>query len=242
MNKLSKMFKSYLVRFAFRAAVFIVVLTTYFLDKSQLDFTSAKGQADFFAPIWIFWLILILEMLIQINPNSKVSRGCLKQFGKFYVKSDETYEREELKAAVRKRDKSALKVLAAWVVLNLAFGAAYMAGIIHVEEMVLLSAVYYLSDLICVIFFCPFQEFFMKNKCCVTCRIFAWGQPMITTPMIFIRHFYSWTLFGIALLVALGWEYKYRKYPERFFEKTNMNLRCSNCPDQMCRIKISSKR
>lgn len=237
MEKVSQMFKIYFKRLVFRTVIFLTVLTIYIMNKSLLDFTSIWTNSHIFAPTRIFWFIILIEMIIQINPKSKISRGCLKQFQRYYKETNEDYDRKELKNAVHQNNLGAIKVLIVWVILNLGIGILYLNKIIGIEEMVLLCAIYYLSDLICVILFCPFQRFLMKNKCCVTCRIFAWGHPMMTTPLIFIMHFYSWSLFGIALYIAIRWEYTYRKYPERFFEETNINLRCINCTDKMCKVK-----
>lgn len=237
MEKVSKMFKSYINRFVFRATIFIVVLTIYIIDKPLLDFTSVWSKTHIFSPTRIFYLVILIEMFIQVNPRSKISRGCLKQFKRYYKKNDIVYDKKELMNTIHQKNRGAIKVLVVWVAFNLVFGVLYFKKIIGVEEIMLLCAAYYLCDLICVIFFCPFQKFLMKNRCCVTCRIFAWGHPMLTTPLIFVKHFYSWSLFGFALCVAARWEYTFYKHPERFLETINVNLNCINCIDKMCEVK-----
>ena len=97
---------------------------------------------------------------------------------------------------------------------------------------------YYLCDLICVLFFCPFQTFLMGNRCCVNCRIFAWGSWMMATPMAFIPHWFSWSLVGLGLVVLVVWEVRFRRYPERFWFGSNKLLQCAHCQEQLCRYKF----
>ncbi|MBO6169693.1 MAG: hypothetical protein J6O51_06945 [Bacteroidales bacterium] len=60
---------------------------------------------------------------------------------------------------------------------------------------------------------------------------------MMFTPMIFIRHFFSWTLFWMSVLVLIRWEIVYARYPERFWDGSNRTLRCTKCADKTCQIK-----
>ena len=81
----------------------------------------------------------------------------------------------------------------------------------------------------------------MKNKCCVNCRIYDWGHFMMFTPMLFIKNFYSWSLFFTALVVLINWEISYAKHPERFFAGSNKRIQCENCKDKSCQIKNGIK-
>jgi hypothetical protein len=89
---------------------------------------------------------------------------------------------------------------------------------------------------ICMLFFCPFQRY-MENRCCVNCRIFDWGHFMMFTPMVFIKNFFTWTLFLTSIIVLIRWELTYAKYPERFWCESNETLRCENCRDKLCQVK-----
>lgn len=230
------LFTYYNVKLAIRLAVLAAAVVVYFIDKNMLDFTGEWNWKNFL-PMCIIWLILMIEVILQLNPCSKVSKGCLKQFPSHYVAPAGGYDKEELKRRVKYKDRGALKVLIVWVLLNGIFATLYFMGILGVPEMVLLSLFYYVADLICVIFYCPFQHFFMKNRCCVTCRIFAWGIPMMLTPMFWIFSFYSTSLSVMAVVATLMWEIVYHKHPERFLEMSNAALQCANCKDKMCKIK-----
>ena len=88
--------------------------------------------------------------------------------------------------------------------------------------MLLFTVLYYLCDVIRIVFYCPFQKLFMKNKCCVTCRIFAWGTIMTVTPLIFVPSVYSLEPCGAgARVCTVAWEVTYHRHPERFCEETN---------------------
>ncbi len=230
------LFTVYNFKLAVRVVVFITAIVIYCLNKELLDFTS-EWQWTHISPMHILWVVLMVEILLQLNPCSKVSKGCLKQFPSHYMAPEGGYDKEELKRQVKYKDKGAIKVLIVWVLFNAIFAALYFCHILGVPEMVLLSLFYYVADLICVIFYCPFQKFFMKNRCCVTCRIFAWGIPMMLTPMFWIFSFYSTSLSIMAVIATVMWEIVYHRHPERFLEISNAALQCANCKDKMCKIK-----
>lgn len=60
---------------------------------------------------------------------------------------------------------------------------------------------------------------------------------MMFTPMLFIKNFFSWSLFFTSCIVLLHWEIIYAKYPERFWSGSNRKLECANCKDKICKYK-----
>jgi hypothetical protein len=64
---------------------------------------------------------------------------------------------------------------------------------------------------------------------------------MMFTPMLFIKNFYSWSLFFTSVVVLIHWEIIYAQHPERFWEGSNLNLRCANCREKTCQIKTHIK-
>ena len=228
------MLRSYLVRFTFRALVLLCVFCAYLTDRSALDFTQSHVLLR---PINLLWVCFIVSFALQLSPRSRVSRGCLKQFPQYFSKIESVVDGFRLRTHLTRLDLGATRVALLWIALNLVFLVLYLRGIIGVPTLVLLSSFYYLCDLICIIFYCPFQKLVMKNKCCVTCRSFAWGTIMIATPLTFIPHFWSWSVVALALVCTVLWEVTYYKFPERFVEETNAFLACENCTDKMCVIK-----
>ena len=226
--------RRYILDFLFRAAVFGMIFGVYLYDKTLLDITR---QTRLFWPLSLLWIAVLVSMLAQLNPRSKLTTGCMKQYVSGFVPAG-GYDRDQLKQAVRDQNKGALKVALLWIVVNGLFGLLYVKKIFSAAELILLCALYYLCDLICVLFFCPFQTFLMKNRCCVNCRIFAWGSWMMAAPLVCIPHPYARTLVGASLLVLAVWEYRFAKYPERFWFGSNCLLRCDRCKEQLCRYKV----
>ena len=103
--------------------------------------------------------------------------------------------------------------------------------------LILIAIAYSVCDIICILFFCPFQTWFMKNRCCATCRIYNWDFAMMFTPFIFIPNWYTYSLLGCALILLLRWEITYKLHPERFSVSTNGCLDCSKCKEKLCQHK-----
>ena len=99
--------------------------------------------------------------------------------------------------------------------------------------LLMITMVFYVCDLICVLIWCPFR-LIVKAKCCTTCRIFNWDHLMMFSPMLMVSGFFSRTLLLMAIADWLIWELCIMMYPERFWENTNAALRCTNCTDKLC--------
>lgn len=231
--RLSQVTKHYLADFFFRLTVFLLIAALYFLRPELLDFT-APGLPSL--PLMGLWAAVLFSMLVQLNPKSKLTTGCLKQYPTRYAPAEQ-YDPGQLRQVVHNQNLGALKVAVVWLAVNLIFGALYHLKLLRSQTLLLLCALYYLCDLICVLFFCPFQFFLMHNRCCVNCRIFAWGSWMMAAPLMCVPHWYSWSLVGAGLLVLAVWETRYRRYPQRFWFGSNKNLQCANCTEQLCRYK-----
>ena len=109
-----------------------------------------------------------------------------------------------------------------------------MEGILDDGIMILLCSVYSVCDIVCILFFCPFQTWFMKNKCCSSCRIYNWDYAMMFTPLFFIRKSYTWSLLALSVALLIRWEVTFYLHPERYSEATNDYLKCSNCTEKLC--------
>ena len=235
MSTLSVVTRRYLREFTLRLAVFLLVGAVWLLDRSRLDFTGPFSLARW--PLYLLWAGVLSSMVAQLDPNSSLTAGCMKQYpGRFDPVPG--YDPEALRRAVKEQNRGARRVAVTWLTVNLIFGALYHLGLLRASDLVLLCALAYLCDLVCVLFFCPFQTFLMKNRCCVNCRIFAWGSWMMAAPLMCVPHWFSWSLFGTGLVVLLIWERRYRLYPERFWAGSNRLLQCARCQEQLCRYKV----
>jgi len=234
--KQSKMFTVYSLRLVFRCLVFLFIAALYLFRRDVLVAFVAPG---FFSSVGlreVLWIILMSGMLLHILPF-KITMSGLKSRRFTYSEPPEGYEIGDMYQYVQTMNKKAWQVILIWLLFNSVFALLYLLRVITEAEMLLLSCFYYLSDLICMLIYCPFQSHIMKNRCCVNCRIFDWGHFMMYTPMLFIKSFFSWSLFFTACIVLLRWEYVYISHPERFWNGSNASIRCENCKDKLCHVK-----
>lgn len=178
----------------------------------------------------ILWLLFTCEMIARFFPSGIRSPGCQKQFGRNFQKTGNT-------EIVVPDNHATVLVVFIWIVFNGIFGALHMLGILDDDFMLLLCSLFSVSDMICILFFCPFQSWFFKNRCCVTCRIYNWDFAMMFTPLFFVPGLYTWSLLGIAVVLLCFWEVIFFLHPERFSPETNAFLRCENCTEKLCRHK-----
>lgn len=142
--------------------------------------------------------------------------------------------RKRLVAFVKQSTKDAYYIAIIWILMVVGFAFAYRYTPMNHRIIMLISIGFYLSDVICVLFWCPFRVFFMKNRCCTTCRIFNWDHLMMFSPFLFIPGFFTWTLSGMAVLIFVAWEVSFFLHPERFWDESNDALVCRNCTDELC--------
>ncbi len=230
--KPTKTVKLHYLKLTFRSLLFLVALSLYVYNKIKgLDgYFGGFEQNDFV--LAFIWIVFIVEMILRFFPSKIESMGCQKQFAKNYKE----IPHKETKISAQPGIVT-FAVFSAWVALNAIIGVLYFTNIIDRGILLLICLAYSVCDVICILFFCPFQIWFMKNKCCVTCRIYNWDYAMMFTPLIYIPNIYAWTLLGVALVLLLKWEINYRRHPERFTEKTNRCLSCGMCTEKLCNQK-----
>ena len=233
-TSVSPVTRRYVREFFLRLAVFGLVLLTRVFAPERLTFTAPFRWSRW--PLAVLWAAVFVSMAAQLNPNSHLTAGCMKQYPARFDPAP-GYDPAALRLAVRRQDRGAAKVAAVWLAVNLIIGALYHRRALSAADLVVLCALAYLCDLVCVLFFCPFQTFLMGNRCCVNCRIFAWGSWMMAAPLMCVPHWYSWSLFGMGLAVLAVWEVRYRRHPERFWTGSNRLLQCGRCQEQLCRFK-----
>lgn len=237
----TEMLKTYMGGFFVRVCVFLAGLIVYILQKPFLESLIRQPIRMGITPIHVLWFMWMVIMLSHIFPKEKMTMALRKQHLEKYEEV-EGYSELELLRFVQDANIKAWKVLLIWLFFNAIFGALYLIGILDNTDLIMLSVFYFLCDYICILFYCPFQSEIMKNKCCVNCRIFEWGHFMMFTPMLFIKNFFSWSLFFTSCVVLLKWEIVYAKHPERFWRGSNKNLKCEHCKDRLCQFKNRLKR
>jgi hypothetical protein len=232
----TKMTKHYQIGFVFRICVFIATFAAYLFYKDELYGFVISPIRFGITPLHVLWLVFMLTMLSHLFPTDKLPMSLRKYLKETYVEVPDYSELELLKF-VQDQNKKAWIVMLVWLCFNAIWGVLYLFGILDNADLLMLTVFYYLCDYICILLYCPFQSVIMKNKCCVNCRIYDWGHFMMFTPMLFIKDFFSWSLFFTSLIVLIHWEYIYAKHPERFWVGSNQILKCKNCKDKTCQAK-----
>jgi len=229
--RISRISAIHYAKLVFRSLLFICAALDYILVRfggtnRELIYESIELLKYF------IWIIFALEMTLRFFPSRLESMGCQKQFSRNYIPAGKVPEEA-------KKDRSRLWVAIAWIALNAAIGGLYFVGWIDEGILILVSLAYSVCDMICILFFCPFQVWFMKNKCCGSCRIYNWDYAMMFTPLVFVGGLWSWSLVLLSLGLLLRWEISYKRHPERFYEESNAALACANCPEKLCHHKKS---
>lgn len=236
----TKMLTRYIVKLVLRITIFLTVLTCYILFRSKINDYLTRPFFDGIKPTHFLWVVFIGIMLCHIFPFKQLSMALRKKQAANFVIM-ENYSKDELKAYVKHQDRAALIVMVIWLAFNSIFGVLHIMNILNKADMLMLTTFFFLCDYICILFFCPFRTFIMKNKCCINCRIYDWGHFMMFTPMLFLRDFFGLTLFGMSLLVLINWELVFRLHPERFWSGSNKTIQCASCQDRTCQMKNKIK-
>ncbi len=223
-HKLTSTTTLHYVKLVLRSILFVGALTLYILNFAISE-EFIKYLYCFLAGVWLLYAI---EIFLRLFPSKIESPGCQKQFKKNYIPIN-----SEQKPQLQLWKRTFFAFLS-WIVLNGIIGVLYFVGIITPEILVLISLAYGVCDMICILFFCPFQTWIMKNRCCTTCRIYNWDFAMMFTPFIFIPNWYTWSLLSLSLILLLRWEITLRKHPERFATNTNEYIACKNCTEKLC--------
>lgn len=180
--------------------------------------------------IAVIWIVYTVEMISRFFPSRFESMGCQKQFRRNYRPTGQT--KPQLQSG-----KRTFSVVAVWFALNAVIGILYFIGILDEGILILISLAYGVCDMICILFFCPFQTWFMKNRCCTVCRIYNWDFAMMFTPYVFIPNAFTWSLLAMSLLLLGRWEITVHRHPERFSDQTNASVSCANCTEKLCHHK-----
>ena len=179
------------------------------------------------------WLLAILcglftfEMVLRFFPSHIESMGCQKQF---YT----NYKPRTNPNPIHRPKWRLITATAVWITLNALIFILYFTNVIDKGMMLIIALVYSVCDMVCILFFCPFETWFLKNKCCTTCRIYNWDYLMMFTPLIVIPHLAAKILVLFALILFLRWEITYWLHPEWFYEETNASLKCAHCTEKLC--------
>ena len=231
---MSRMRKLYTARLIGRCIALIACAVVALTRPEKFDVIKPGRFFSEFSPLHLLWGIWIFDMLAQLVPiKNKLSIGSIKLFPQNFRPIREKINTDALKKYIITTTQAAYQVMLIWVALIAIIGILYWKNIIGQLTLFMISVLFYVCDLICVLIWCPFR-LLMKTRCCTTCRIFNWDHLMMFSPMLFINSFFARSLFIMSLLAWLVWEVTIMLYPERFWEQTNGALKCANCTDKLC--------
>ena len=226
--------KRYFLRFGGRVLVLLACAALAILRPQTFDILDGMNFFSGFSILHLLWGVWMLDMLFQLLPiRHHIPLGSQKLFKFRFHPIREKINREALRNYIRSTTVSAYKVMILWFLLIAAIGVLYYTDILNATGLFMISALFYVCDLICVLFWCPFR-LLMRTRCCTTCRIFNWDHLMMFTPMLFLNGFYPRSLLLTSIAAWALWEICILLYPERFWEQTNTALRCSSCTDKLC--------
>ena len=226
--------KRYIFRLVARSIIFVLCCLLYILRREEFEVLRGWNFFREFSWLHLLWLVWVVDTLQQIVPiKNKLPLGSMKLFRSRFKPIRDRVNYEALHSYIVTTTKAAYKVFLIWCAGLCVIGVLYYAGILDRGGLFLVSAAFYVCDLICVLIWCPFR-LLMRTRCCTTCRIFNWDHLMMFTPMIFLGGFYAVSLISLAFLAWLVWELCIMMYPERFWDKSNAALRCSECTDKLC--------
>ena len=231
-RRLSLISTMHYIKLVYRSCLLLAAVAVYVVSRVRTGSGTMESLTRYPLVLAAIWVVFAVEMVLRFFPSKFESMGCQKQFGKNYdpVPEGETPPRGQ-------GSRGVAAVAASWIALNGAIGALYFTHVIDAGILLLISLTFSVCDMICILFFCPFQTWFMKNKCCTTCRIYNWDYPMMFTPLIFLPGIFTWSLVGLALALLAKWEIAYHAHPERFYETANQSLACRNCREKLCHHK-----
>lgn len=227
---------AYLIKFAMRLSAFAVMIYLYIRDKKQFFKYTTASVKDGINFMHIMWCVFMGLMILHLIPAGFLSMGACKCRKSSYV-SNPDYSEYELLKFVHDENIKAMRSMICWLVGLGIIGTLYFMGILGKPELILLVGFFFICDYICILIFCPFQTFGLKDRCCVNCRIYDWGHFFMFSPMVFIDTFYSRSLFYMGTAVLVHWEFIWTNHPERFWFGSNQTLNCKNCTDKTCQIK-----
>ena len=231
---MSKTRKIYFARLVGRCIIFILCIWAWLVKPDIYFVLNGMNFFKTLSPLHLLWAIWVVDMFLQIVPiKNKVPVGSQKLFANHFRPIRDKINHEALRSYIVATTKAAYKVFILWCLLIAGIGALYYFGVIDQIGLFMISVLFYVCDLICVLIWCPFR-LIMKNRCCTTCRIFNWDHLMMFSPLIFTNGFFTVSLVMMSVAAWLVWELCVMMYPERFWDHSNVALQCSECTDKLC--------
>ena len=197
---------------------------------SDEPFINEKAGA---AVVYSVSTVFTIEMIARLLPIKLFeSIGTVKHYKRYYSPR-KTETPTDRKIFYKRSFREIAPVAVFWVLLNGIFVILLKLSLIGESVMILLSLIFGVGDLVCVLFVCPFK-LMMKNRCCSSCRIYNWDMLFLVTPLIFTRNAAFILPISLAFVIFLLWEVSFYLHPERFYPEGNGRLLCAECREKQC--------
>jgi len=228
----------------YRILLLMVAICLFVFSREKLNFTAIFQLSLNGWFIWLVWLTLVFHMLYRLIPNKRISIGARKHYACSYRAAIPNGSGpENIQISPEQLHKGALLCALGWFIISAAVVIAlYFFNMLTPATIITIALTYAAFDVVFILFLCPLRLFFMRNRCCVVCRIYNWDYFMICAPLIVYPHFFSLSLFLLSAAVLLRWEIALRKNPHFFLKEYNVNLSCESCEDKLCRYNYKSGR
>ena len=231
---ISEFRRRYQHKFTFRCLIFLATVLLFFLRPEEFEVMSGWNFFRRFSLLHPLWLLWMVDMVLQLIPCRRYLPLGSQKFLLKSFRPRAIFNPQKLLDYIKKCNRDTLRVGLCWLGLTGIIGVLAVLRVLSRPMLFLFVVAFYVCDLICVLFWCPFRVWFMKNRCCTTCRIFNWDHMMMFSPFLFVPGFYTWSLVLGGFLVFLVWEASFSLHPERFWEGSNEALQCANCTDRLC--------
>ena len=205
-RRLSAISTVHYLKLVFRSLLLICATLAYIISRIKGDSISFEDLEDKPIIIGVIWVVFVTEIILRFFPSKLESMGCQRQFFK-------NFKPTEAKEPIKQPLKITLFIAALWLSLNAIFGILYYTHLIDEGILLLISLLFSVCDMICILFYCPFQTLIMKNKCCSSCRIYNWDYAMMFTPLIFVKSFYTLSLFGKFRYISIPKDFRKTQMP-----------------------------
>ena len=151
-----------------RCLVLVLCATLCFTHPKFFDVLDGMNFWRSFSPLHLLWALWVIDMVLQIIPvKNKVPLGSQKLFANRFKPIRDKINHKSLREYIITTTKAAYKVFILWCLLIAGIGALYYVGILGKIGLFMISVLFYVCDLICVLIWCPFR-LLMKNRCCTT--------------------------------------------------------------------------
>lgn len=193
---------------------------------------------DYLFPL--FFIYFIIDSFGVILPMYNDSIYSSKMQKKMFIEVP-NYNPSKLKKTAQHNNRIAIIIFVLYFGMILGIGLLYLnVSWFDRKYLYLVFFILNFSDYFCIMLWCPFRNWFLKNSCCTTCRISNWDRIMKFSILIFIPNIFTITIFIIGTLIFIYWEYHHFVHPERFYRISNQTLWCTNCDKITCGKKVTN--